>query len=108
MEWIRRSGAGVQEDVCDAWELLTVISSVHAEAWPLVFSLLTPIHVGQRSNCAPLIWEVRNFLLDDFSNSDLELELLRHVASSNSIQIAAKAVVPRILARSKASLLQTM
>ena len=34
------------------------------------------IHVDQR----PPIWEVRNFLLEDFSNSDLEvnkLELLR-------------------------------
>ena len=59
--------------------------------WPYQWdSLCSPIHVGQR----PLNWEVRNFLLDDFSNS----------ASSNSFQITAKAgnyTVPRILARSK-------
>ena len=32
-------------------------------------SLCSPIHVDQR----PLIWEVRNFLLDDFSKPDLEV-----------------------------------
>ena len=65
----------------------------------------------------PLIWELRNFLLD---YSDFELSKLESlpssslvVATSNSFQIAAKArnyIVPRILARSKVrgSFLQTM
>ena len=49
---------------CDPWESLA-----HGQ-WE---SLCSPIHVDQR----PLIWEVRNFLLDDFSNSDLELNKLQ-------------------------------
>ena len=51
-----------------------------------------------------LIWEVRNFLLDDFSNSDLELnklELLRchllHLPAPIAFRLLLKPMVPRIL-----------
>ena len=61
------------------------------------------------SNKRTLIWEVRNVVLDDFSNSDLQLnklELLRrhllHLpALIASFHITAKAGNYRILARSK-------
>ena len=54
---------------CDPWESLA-----HGHWWFYQWeSLCSLIHVDQR----PLIWEVRNFLLDDFSNSEVnKLELL--------------------------------
>ena len=35
------------------------------------------VHQSMLIKLRPLIWEVRNFLLDDFSNSDLELNKLQ-------------------------------
>ena len=34
----------------------------------------------------PLIWELRNFLLDDFRNSDLELSKLESSPSSSLVE----------------------
>ena len=72
MEWIKVEGKGGGRGLgSHPWESLA-----QGHWWFYQWeSLCSPIHVDQR----PLIWEVRNFLLDDFSNSDLEdnkLELL--------------------------------
>ena len=73
---------------CDPWESLA-----HGHWWFYQWeSLYSLIHVDQR----PLIWEVRNFLLDDFSNSDLEVNKLAS-SSLATFRLLLKLKVPRIL-----------
>ena len=45
-------GQGSRTMLCDPWELLTVNSTSATGGLSMGFTLFTPIHVGQRSNCA--------------------------------------------------------